>query len=69
MSHSNSVPDQTLPDSLIADYQEHQERCDSLDRESLMDHPHIARVFDGGVTEHGCPFFAIECIRASAAEA
>jgi len=34
-----------------------------------MDHPHIARVFDGGVSERGRPFFAIEYIKASAAEA
>jgi serine/threonine protein kinase len=28
-----------------------------------MDHPHIARVFDGGVTERGRPFFVMEYIK------
>jgi eukaryotic-like serine/threonine-protein kinase len=27
---------------------------------ALMDHPHIAKVFDGGVTEQGHPFFVME---------
>ncbi|MHC4100727.1 MAG: tetratricopeptide repeat protein [Planctomycetota bacterium] len=27
---------------------------------ALMDHPHIARVFEAGVTEHGRPYFAME---------
>jgi hypothetical protein len=27
-----------------------------------MDHPNIARVFDGGTTEAGQPFFAMELV-------
>jgi non-specific serine/threonine protein kinase/serine/threonine-protein kinase len=27
---------------------------------ALMDHPHIARVFEAGATEHGRPYFAME---------
>ncbi|MEY3172612.1 MAG: Serine/threonine-protein kinase PknB [Planctomycetota bacterium] len=30
---------------------------------ALMDHPHIARVFDGGVTDRGRPFFVMEYIK------
>ena len=30
---------------------------------ALMDHPHIARVLDGGVTERGRPFFVMEYIK------
>jgi serine/threonine protein kinase/tetratricopeptide (TPR) repeat protein len=30
---------------------------------ALMDHPHIARVSDGGVTEDGQPFFVMELVR------
>jgi serine/threonine protein kinase/tetratricopeptide (TPR) repeat protein len=30
---------------------------------ALMDHPHIARVLDGGVTEAGQPFFVMELVR------
>lgn len=30
---------------------------------ALMDHPHIARVFDGGATESGRPFFVMELVR------
>lgn len=30
---------------------------------AVMVHPHIARVFDGGVTERGRPFFAMEYIK------
>jgi serine/threonine protein kinase/tetratricopeptide (TPR) repeat protein len=30
---------------------------------ALMDHPNIARVFDGGATEAGRPFFAMELVR------
>ncbi|MGP1272550.1 MAG: protein kinase domain-containing protein [Phycisphaerales bacterium] len=30
---------------------------------ALMDHPHIARVLDGGLTEHGRPYFAMELVR------
>ncbi len=33
---------------------------------SLMDHPNIARVFDGGRTEDGRPFFAMEFIHGAA---
>src|SRR6202035_5764340 len=29
----------------------------------LMDHPNIAKVLDGGVTEQGCPFFAMEYVK------
>ena len=29
---------------------------------ALMDHPHIARVFDAGVTGHGRPFFVMELV-------
>src|SRR5213594_1357986 len=30
---------------------------------ALMDHPNIARVFDGGATEQGRPFFVMELVR------
>ncbi|HKB04354.1 MAG TPA: serine/threonine-protein kinase [Gemmataceae bacterium] len=30
---------------------------------ALMDHPHIARVLDAGVTDHGRPFFVMELVR------
>ncbi|MFM7057315.1 MAG: protein kinase domain-containing protein [Planctomycetota bacterium] len=30
---------------------------------ALMDHPHIARVLDGGVTDRGRPFFVMEYIK------
>ncbi len=30
---------------------------------AMMDHPHIARVFDGGTTETGRPFFVMEWVR------
>ncbi|MEO7799911.1 MAG: WD40 repeat domain-containing serine/threonine protein kinase [Opitutaceae bacterium] len=30
---------------------------------ALMDHPHIARVFDAGSTENGRPFFVMELVR------
>jgi serine/threonine protein kinase/WD40 repeat protein len=30
---------------------------------AMMDHTSIARVFDGGVTEHGHPWFAMELVR------
>src|SRR5262249_10980489 len=30
---------------------------------ALMDHPHIARVFDGGATETGRPYFVMELVR------
>ena len=30
---------------------------------ALMDHPHIARVFDAGATETGRPFFVMELVR------
>ncbi len=30
---------------------------------ALMDHPHIAKLFDAGTTESGDPFFAMELIR------
>lgn len=30
---------------------------------ALMDHPNIAKVFDGGVTEFGQPFFVMELVR------
>ena len=30
---------------------------------ALMDHPNIAKVFDGGVTEHGRPYFAMEFVK------
>src|SRR6188768_1864384 len=30
---------------------------------ALMDHPHIAKVFDAGATEAGRPYFAMEFIR------
>jgi serine/threonine protein kinase/WD40 repeat protein len=30
---------------------------------AMMDHPNIARVFDGGITEQGRPFFAMELVR------
>ena len=29
---------------------------------ALMDHPHIARVFDAGTTEKGRPFFVMELV-------
>ena len=30
---------------------------------ALMDHPNIARVFDGGATESGRPYFVMELVR------
>ncbi len=30
---------------------------------ALMDHPNIAKVLDGGVTDQGCPFFAMEYVK------
>jgi serine/threonine protein kinase len=30
---------------------------------ALMDHPHIARVLDGGATENGRPYFVMELVR------
>lgn len=30
---------------------------------ALMDHPNIAKVLDGGATEHGRPFFVMELVR------
>jgi serine/threonine protein kinase/tetratricopeptide (TPR) repeat protein len=30
---------------------------------ALMDHPNIARIYDGGVTEKGQPFFVMELVR------
>ena len=33
---------------------------------ALMDHPHIARVSDGGVTEDGQPYFVMELVRGTA---
>ena len=30
---------------------------------AMMDHPNIAKVFDGGETEHGRPFFVMELVR------
>src|SRR5262245_11945193 len=30
---------------------------------ALMDHPNIARVFDGGLTADGRPFFAMELVQ------
>jgi serine/threonine protein kinase/tetratricopeptide (TPR) repeat protein len=30
---------------------------------ALMDHPNIARVFDGGATEHGRPYFVMELVK------
>src|SRR6185503_18075115 len=30
---------------------------------ALMDHPNIARVFDGGATENGRPYFVMELVR------
>ena len=30
---------------------------------ALMDHPHIAKVFDGGMTEEGRPFFVMEYVK------
>ena len=30
---------------------------------AVMDHPHIAKVFDGGLTETGRPFFAMEYVK------
>ncbi len=32
---------------------------------ALMDHPHIAKVFDGGLTETGRPFFVMEYVKGS----
>ena len=29
---------------------------------ALMDHPHIAKVFDAGTTEHGTPFYVMELV-------
>ena len=29
----------------------------------MMDHPHIARVFDGGATESGRPYFVTELVK------
>src|SRR5262249_35958970 len=31
---------------------------------ALMDHPHIARVFDGGATDSGRPYFVMELVKA-----
>jgi serine/threonine protein kinase len=31
---------------------------------ALMDHPHIAKVFDGGATDPGRPYFVMELVRA-----
>jgi len=30
---------------------------------AMMDHPHIAKVLDGGATEHGRPYFVMELVR------
>jgi len=30
---------------------------------ALMDHPNIAKILDGGVTEHGRPFFVMELVK------
>jgi len=30
---------------------------------AMMDHPNIAKVFDGGATQHGRPFFVMELVR------
>ena len=30
---------------------------------ALMDHPNIAKVFDGGATDHGRPFFVMELVK------
>ena len=30
---------------------------------ALMDHPHIAHIFDGGMTEAGLPYFVMELVR------
>src|ERR687889_450495 len=30
---------------------------------AIMDHPHIAKVFDGGMTEAGRPYFVMELVR------
>ena len=30
---------------------------------ALMDHPHIARVIDAGITDRGQPWFAMECVK------
>ena len=30
---------------------------------ALMDHPNIARVYDGGTTEAGQPFFVMELVK------
>lgn len=30
---------------------------------SLMDHPHIAKVFDGGTTDSGLPYFVMELVK------
>lgn len=32
---------------------------------AVMDHPHIARVLDGGLTVHGAPFFVMELVTGS----
>ena len=36
-----------------------------LERQALavMDHPNIAKVLDGGVTDQGCPFFVMEYVK------
>src|SRR2546422_4722091 len=30
---------------------------------AMMDHPNIAKIFDGGVTESGRPYFVMELVR------
>ncbi len=30
---------------------------------AIMDHPHIARIFDGGMTDQGRPFFVMELVK------
>src|SRR5881628_3188659 len=30
---------------------------------ALMDHPNIAKIYDGGITEEGRPFFAMEYVK------
>ncbi len=30
---------------------------------AMMDHPNIAKVFDGGITEHGRPYFVMEYVK------
>jgi serine/threonine protein kinase/tetratricopeptide (TPR) repeat protein len=32
---------------------------------AIMDHPHIAKIFDGGVTESGRPYFVMEYLKGS----